>query len=35
VQRAFEKFLTAARKELDLAPIAVEFFIDPGFANRD
>lgn len=34
VRRAFERFLTAARKELALPPVAVEFFTDPGLLTR-
>lgn len=34
VRRAFEHFLTAARKELQLPPVATEFFTDPGLLNR-
>ncbi|WP_157101591.1 hypothetical protein [Nocardia shimofusensis] len=35
VRRAFEHFLSAARKELDLPPVATAFFTDPGLLNRD
>ncbi|MEU1527172.1 hypothetical protein ABZ413_33785 [Nocardia rhamnosiphila] len=34
VRQSFEKFLTAARKELNLPRVTVELFNDPGLLNR-
>jgi hypothetical protein len=34
VRQSFERFLKAARKELDLSPVTIEFFTDPGLLNR-